>query len=186
MVEAYLKELNEMRETLKNFGFAYESVLFGSNKLLDSLNRSIDTEIAYCEFYKEYNRRRETESNFDQWILTKKEDIKTMQEWDRPQGEQWTKTNGRVKAIVQFDRSGLTVKITLKFEEDCKALKFLHDHDCQKQIPTVHLTNEKSIEAKVKEFKTMADESLSQHLFPRYEPAETNLGILKKLLCIKT
>jgi hypothetical protein len=186
MVEAYLKQLNEMKETLKNFGFAYEHSLLGSKQILDSLNRSIDIEIKYCEFYKEYNRRLETEPNFGQWILTKKEDIKTVREWDKPQGEQWTKTNGRVKTTIQFDRSGLTVKITLKFEDDCEALKFLPDYNWQKQIPTAHLTNEKSIEAKVKEFKTMADEFLSQHLYPRYEPAETNLDILKKLLCIKT
>ena len=186
MVEAYLKELNEAKETLRNFGFAYEHSLFGSGKLLDSLNRNIEREISYCEFYKEYNHRHETEPNFNQWILTKVEDIKTAGEWDKPQGEQWTKTNGRVKAIIQFDRSGLRVKITLKFKEDCNALKFLPDYNWQKQIPTAHLQNEKSIETKVKEFKAMADDFLSQKLLPRYEPAETNLDILKKLLCIET
>jgi len=186
MVEAYLKELIEEKEALNKFGFAYEHTLFGSKNLLDKLNQSINSEISYCEFYKEYNRRRETEPNFSQWILTRKEDIKVVQTWDPPQGEQWTKSNGRVKAIIQFDRSGLTVKITLKFEEDCEALKFLPDYNWQKQIPTAHLKNEESIEAKVKEFKAKADEFLSQHLFPRYEPAQTNLDILKRLLCIET
>ena len=37
MVEAYLKELNEMKEKLASFDFDYEHTLFGSKELFPNL-----------------------------------------------------------------------------------------------------------------------------------------------------
>jgi len=184
MVEAYLKELNEMKEKLASFDFDYEHTLFGSKELLSSVNSSIDTEIKYCEFFKEYRSRRENEPLFDQWVFTKKEDIIPQSEWNPPQGEQWTKTNGRVKAIIQFDRSGLSTKITLDFKNS-SPLDFLDSYRKPQPSDRTHLRNEASINKKIEEFKARADAFLKEHEFPRYEHTKRDLDILKRLLCIE-
>jgi len=179
-VEIYLKELNEMKEKLKAIGWDYQRSLFGSKDLLEKLENSLGTEISYCNFFKEYLTRR-LEANFDLWVFTKKEDIKTLYEWKKPQGDQWTKTNGRVKATIQLDRSGAMVKISLEFENDSLQLQFLEHKECQ----PCHVKTESSIAEKVQAFKTYADAFMKEHEMPRYCSERAEYDILQKLLCVE-
>jgi hypothetical protein len=180
-VESYLKELTAMKARLKDIGWDYQRSLFGSEDLLKKLEASIDEEISYCNFYKEFTTR-QLERNFDKWIFTRKEDIKSLYaEWRKPQGEQWTRTNGRIKATIQFDRSGAMVKITLECENDCQALKFLTEH---KGFKPVHVKSEASINEKVRELTAAANRFMEEHQMPAYCSEKAEFEYLKKLLCI--
>lgn len=179
-VKRYLGELEELKKQLTDFSFLYERTLFGG-ELRKALCTSIDEEIEYCLFYEEFGKR-QNEPDFGKWVLRKQEEINAHSEyWRQAPGDQWTKTNGRVKAIIQFDRGGLMAKITLDYQNDSSHLKFF-EHGYNTTIPTAtaHLKSEASIEARVEQFKSEADAFLNTHLYPLYSQNEADL--LKGLL----
>jgi hypothetical protein len=178
-VKRYREELEALKKQLSDFSFLYERTLFGG-ELRKALIDEIDEELKYCLFYDEFNHR--SEPNFGQWVFRKQEDINAdKQDWQKVPGDQWTKTNGRVKAIIQFDRRGLMVKISLSYENDSTNLKFYERHYHYKEgIQEAHLKSEASIEARVQQFKDEADAYLNEHLYPLYSQHEAEL--LKQLL----
>ena len=178
-VQNYLEELTKFQEKLDTMDFMYRHNLFGSDKLIKEIQELINRELNLCAFYKEYQKRCESEPNFSQWIFKEKEDIKTRYNWEVP-GEQWTKSNGKIKAIIQFDRSGKRVKISLSFENDSATLNFMDQY----KIRPVHLKNETSIANKVAEFKMEADAYISEHEYPLYCAEKTSIDTLNKLLWI--
>jgi len=183
-VQTYLEELTKFKDELDNMSFTYTHNLFGSDALLKEINELIGKEIKLCSFYHEYQNRRESEPNFNQWVFTAKEDVKTLFPWNVPDGGQWTKTNGKIKAIIQFDRSGKMVKITLNYENDSSTLTFIDRHN-EKGVPKpVHLKNEDSIANKVEAFKMMADTFLLENEYPQYCSEKTSIDVLNKLLWI--
>ena len=143
----------------------------------------VDNELKHCSFYFEYQKRCESEPTLSQWIFKDKEDIKPRWEWVVVPGEQWVKTNGKIRAIIQFDRSGKRVKISLIFENDSSTLSFVDRYEGDKFKP-VHLKNETSIANKVAEFKVEADAYLSDHEYPLYCAEKTSIDTLNKLLWI--
>ena len=181
-VQDYLDGLTKFKDELESMHFNYRHNLFGSDKLIKEIQELVDKEIKVCSFYFEYQKRYESEPNFNQWIFKEKEDIKPRWDWENVPGEQWTKTNGKSKAIIQFDRSGIRVKISLSFENDSSALNFMPQEN---KIRPVHLKNETSIANKVAEFKMTADAYLSDHEYPLYCAEKTSIDTLNKLLWIK-
>lgn len=181
-VKRYQGELEELGKQLREFGFLYSRNLLGSEDLKQSLGTAINQEIKYCLFYDEYLNR-QYEVNFGVWVLTKQEDIEGPQyhSWQKPLGEQWTKTNGRIKAIIQFDRTSIMTKLTLTYQNDSEHLNFCQSTDNHKVKPT-HLRSENSINAKVQDLKNEADAFLGDHFYPLYSQYEVEL--LNQLLHI--
>lgn len=180
-VQDYLKNLIKFKDELKTIHFTYLHDLFGSNDLIKEIEELVDKEINLCSFYFDYQKRCESEPNFNQWVFKEKDDIEP--KWGREaQGDQWVKTNGKIKATIQFDRSGKRVKISLSFMNDSAILNFMGRH--VEKIKSVHLKNETSIARKVDEFKTKADTYLSDHEYPIYCAEKLNIEILNKLLHI--
>ena len=182
-VQTYLEELTKFKAELNTMYFTYLHNLFGSDNLIKEIRELIDKELKICSFYFEYKKRCESEPDFNQWIFKDKEDIKPRWGWEEVHGEQWIKTNGKLKAIIQFDRSGKRVKISLSFENDSPTLSFI-DRYIKNKIRPVHLKNETSIANKVDEFKTMADAYLSDHEYPQYCAEKASIDTLNKLLWI--
>ena len=137
-------------------------------------------EISYCNFYRECTERQK-EPNFNQWTFLKKEEIKPLYGWQKPQGEQWTKTNGRVRATIQYDRSGIMVKLTLSYKNDSPTLEFIEN---VKDV-VAHASKESSINAKVVDLKKTAEAFMGVHLLPRYERIMLELRDIEQMLCIE-
>jgi len=182
-VKNYLDELNKFKDELNDIHFTYRHSLFGSDELVKEIQNLIEEELNLCSFYFEYQKRYVSEPNFNQWVFKEKEDIKPRFNWVEVQGEQWVKTNGKIMAIIQFDRSGKRVKISLSFENDSSTLSF-EDRYVENKIKPVHLKNEASIANKVAEFKMKADAYLSNHEYPQYCAEKTSIDTLNKLLWI--
>jgi len=189
-VKRYREELEKLKKELNDFDFIYGHNLLGSEELMKSLKGEIDEEIKYCLFYDEYRNREASDSNLGKWVFMKQEDIKPEYDWLKVPGEQWTKTNGRIKAIIQFDRTSIMVKITLEYKNDSEHLKFyeasyrsIKHGEWTRKPPTAHLKSEDSINAKVQELKNEADTFLEDNLNPLYSQYEIDL--LKQLLHLK-
>ena len=182
-IQNYLENLTKFKDALNTIRFTYSHNLFGSDKLLKEIQELVDKELKFCSFYFEYQKRCESEPNFNQWIFKNEEDIKPQWGWKEAQGEQWVKTNGKIKAIIQFDRSGIRVKMSLSFENDSSSLNFMGRY-VENKIRPVHLKNETSIANKVVEFKMKADACLSDHEYPEYCAEKTSIDTLNKLLWI--
>lgn len=178
-VKRYQEELETLKKEIHDF--RYERYLFVSPDLRGQLDSTIEQELDYCAFYDEYQRRLRDEPGFGEWVFRKQEDIPKLYGWKDPPGEQWTKTNGRVKAIIQFDRTGKMVRITLKYENDSTAIHF-YAKPYKFHVPMFHVKSEKSIDEAVQEFKRDADTFLAQRLLP--PGATSDLDYLKQLLCV--
>ena len=165
-VKRYREELEELKERLDAFSFIYEHNLFGG-EVLKALRDEIEGEIKYCLFYEEFKLRL-SEPTFSEWVFTMK-----------PKGEQWTKTNGRIKAIIELDRTGIMVKVTLRYENDSRNLIFYEENRYTKS-PYWHLKSDASIMAKVQELRKEANAFLNEHLNPLYSQYEAKL--LRELL----
>jgi hypothetical protein len=176
MVSAYRKELLVMQKALRE-----SENPFVSKEMTEAYEEALEEEISYCDFFVEYHSRILHEKHFSEWVFESKESITPRNSWEQVKGERWTKTNGRMKATIQFDRSGITVGISLRFENDSKAISFYQDSYGHK-TPSTHLSNEDSIVKKVEEFKQMAEEEMNQHLNPTQE--EREIETLKFLLCV--
>ncbi len=181
-VQTYLDGLTKFKDELESMHFNYRHNLFGSDKLIKEIQELVDKELKLCAFYEEYQKRCESEPQFNQWSFKEKEDIEPRYNWE-VLGEQWVKTNGKLKAIIQFDRSGKRVKISLSFENDSIALRF-NARFVENKIRPVHLKNETSIANKVAEFKMAADAYISEHEYPLYCAEKTSIDTLNKLLWI--
>lgn len=184
-VDEYLKELKDFQETLKKFGWEYESVLFGSNKLLKSIENIITDEIKYCEFYIEHQKRKE-DVNFQKWIFTKNDNIKPLFEWNKPVGDEWTRSNGRIKATIKIDRSGIMKKLTLFYMNDNQYLNFTENRSSSDPVIKSHLRNEDSINKRIIEMKAVAETYQREHLFPLYTLEYSNFTYLENLLCVES
>jgi len=186
LVQDYVRRLQEAKEELKKIRWVYESKLWGNRSLIDGMINEIDTELKYCQFYEEYAEREKTDPMLNMWVFTKKEDIKPVREWMKPQGDRWIKTNGRIRATIEIDRSGVMTKITLEYDNDSDSIEFLDRHRRNKSYNVAHLRNEDSIQQRISDFKEIADEFMIQHLFPTYYKEKWNYKILLKFLHINS
>lgn len=177
-VETYRIELEDIKKQLGDFSFQYEHTLLGSKDMMAGIQAAITEEISYCLFYYEYQEKK-SEIDFEEWVFTKQEDIKAKDTWNPPPGEQWTKTNGRVKAIIQFDRTGKMVKLTLHYENDSSNLRFV-DPSRYNNPKVFHVKSEASIKNKIQELKEEADAFFNDHLYPLY--SQYDIDLLKQLL----
>jgi hypothetical protein len=178
-VKRYLGELEAEKEKLREILL---DMWILNKGMMDALNIAIDKEISLCHFYEEFLKR-STEPNFNTWVFTKQADALTASDlaWNENPGDKWTKTNGRVKATIQFDNTGLMTKLTLSYENNSQCLSFYETGRGHEQ--TAHLKSETSIQAKVNEMKLIADTFLADHLYPLY--TRNDEKVLSQLLFIE-
>jgi hypothetical protein len=176
-VKRYLGELEAEKEKLSKL---FLDSMFLNREMMEKLNSLIDQEISYCHFYEEY-RKRSSEPNFNTWVFTKQADIKQKYDWIPVLGDQWTKTNGRMKATIQYANTGSMTKLTLSYRNNCESLNFYDDN--RKDGHSVHLKSEASIQANVNEMKILGDSFLAEHLYPVY--TRNDEKVLSELLWVK-
>ena len=178
-VKRYKEELEQMQKDIQDY--THERILFVSPEITNGLKSAISQEIKYCLFYDEYLQR-QSETKLGQWAFRKQEDIPDLSGWKKAPGEQWVKTNGRIRAVIQFDRTSVMVKISLEYENDSASLNF-YERAYHHQVPTVRLRNENSIKEAVRQFKRDADRFLEDLMFPA--GASTEFNTLQELLHIR-
>lgn len=179
-IQKVLDELTEYYNWVHGeVGWIAQNRLFLSKDLLEKMEAKLQDEIKYCKFYLELQERKK-EPNFNKWIFHKKEEIKP--EWS-VQGDQWIKTNGRIKAIIEIDRSGKMTKINAKFRNDSETLEFT-DYYHHPKIRASHAKNPQSIKEKIEQYKEYADKFLKERQFPQYNEEQRSFTLLKQILCI--
>ena len=183
-VQEYAIKLQEAREELNKIRWVYESKLWGNRSLIDKMINEIDTELKYCQFYEEYAEREKTDPMLNTWVFIKKEDVKPVREWMKPQGDRWIKTNGRIKATIEIDRSGVMTKLTLRYENDSASIEFMDRYRSNKSENIAHLRNEESIKQRISDFKEQVNQEIKQRMFPIYYTEKRNYDVFKKLLHI--
>lgn len=184
-VSSYQKELEECIEALNTLTWQQERLLaIGRNDRKKDILSILKDEIDLCHYYFEYNQRRK-EENFDKWFFVTQEDRKKVlnePEWSRDEGDCWVRFNGKTRAVITLDVSGMMTKISLCVDNDAKALKFL---DGRIDVTASHLKNEESIKQRINEYKALAEERMKVNLFPRYCSEFASFEILKKLLHVE-
>jgi hypothetical protein len=172
------KYLTELMQTKAELEKRYMLGIYGdimdtirNDALSKAVINAIDGEINLCKFYIEHLDRQKKDKSLNKWVLIKQEDVKPLHDWIPVAGEQWIKTNGRIKACIQFDRTGKMLKLSLSYQNDSKFLTFLPSRQ-EKDNPIAHVKSETSIETKINEFKRQADTFLNNHQFPPYSNNE--------------
>jgi len=183
-IEQYEKAIEKKLEQLKDTFEIREALI--NKDLIAAMKRALKKELDFCEFYKIYKDRYLNELNFNEWIFTKKENIKPRWGWNDIEGDQWTKTNGKVKAIILVAKREKNTKVQLSYENDSHSeLGFIESDYGSIELDPHYLRNPDSIKQRIKELKGQADHYLKTHLYPRWNTEITNMKGLDKLLCIK-
>lgn len=184
-VKRYLTALEEAKELLKNSAWNVNYLLLNDSSMLKNVMEEIEREIKYCKFYLDLQERESNES-LNQWVFNKKEDIEKPDYYQEPTGEQWVKSNGRIKAIIQFDRTKKMVGLEVKFKNDNQILQFYDGYYDNKDLSRKsHLKSPESIIIRVEEYKAYADEVMKKRLFPRWNQELKNFQLLQQFLAIK-
>ncbi len=177
---AYEKELQEklqaMKETLKI------RVHLVNEELIKKMQAALEDEIKYCQFHREYLDRVANEFGFDGWVFA--ENVES-RHWQEPVGDEWSRTNGRVKATIRItppEKERKMTRIKLSYENDSHILSFI-DRYADPYKPH-HLKNAEAIKQRIEELKADAGKYLDLHLYPRWTPETRSLENLDKMLCI--
>lgn len=182
-IKQRLQALTEYYEWLhKEGGWTARRHLFLSEELVGAIEKQLQQEISYCKFYLEIQEKM-PKPNFNKWIFAKKGEPGYEDDWQKPNCEQWVKTNGRIKAIVEIDRSGKMTEIRVQFKNDSGTLTFI-DYYSHPKIKPSHVKSPESITERIKEYKQYADKFLKEHMFEQYNEEARSFNLLKKILCI--
>lgn len=167
---AQLKDTFEIREALVNEG------------IIKKMISVLEDELKYCEFHKNMAQLR-TETGFNTWVFTEQKDVKTLYPWNEPEGDEWTRTNGRIKATIRIIKKQKTTSVQLIYKNDNSILTFTDSIEGKK----THLRKEESINRCIEELKAEADKFLStpRKMYPSYNSEITNLLKLNRILFIE-
>ena len=181
----YEKAVKEALEELETFRRCYTAKEITSDELYKKMLDALKQELKHCQFHREILSRRKDEPNFNQWIFTRKEDIKSLYGWRPPEGDEWTRTNGRIKATIRIIKKEKSTSVQASYRNDSKELTFIDQYNEGNSKPK-SLKNEDSINQYVKELKEEADNRLSnvECMYPRWNAEKQNLEGLNKLLHI--
>lgn len=183
----YKKTVKDALEELEIFRQCYSFREITNDELYKKMLDTLTWELKYCQFHREILNRMKDEPNFNLWVFTKKEDIKPLYDWRPPEGDEWTRTNGRVKATIRIMRREKSTSIQVTYRNDSKVLTFVDQYNEGDSKPR-SLKNEDSINHYIEELKKEADERLSnaELMYPRGNIEKQNLEGLNKLLHIST
>lgn len=177
----YEKAVQEKLQALKDTWVIRESLI--NEELIKNMQTALENEIKYCQFHREYLDRVANETGFNEWTLT--ENVESGY-WEKTIGDEWTRTNGRIKATIRVippKTEGKMTRIELKYENDSRVLTFI---DRYKEENKPHnLKNPESIKKRINELKDEAVEYFGLHLYPQWNIEKRNLNGLNKILCIR-
>uniref|UniRef100_A0A6M3MDC8 Uncharacterized protein n=1 Tax=viral metagenome TaxID=1070528 RepID=A0A6M3MDC8_9ZZZZ len=176
----YEKALQEKLKALEDTWTIRTALI--NEELIKNMKSALENEIKYCQFHSEYLDRVANESGFNEWGFT--ENVESSY-WDKKIGDEWIRTNGRIKAnirIIPPETEGKMTRIELKYENDSRVLTFIERYS--KENKPHNLKNPESIKQRIKELKDVADEYLGCHLYPLWNIENRNLNGLNTILCI--
>jgi len=176
----YEESLKEKLKALEDAWLIRPALI--NEALLKEMRTALETEIKYCQFHKEYLDRVKNEPNFNEWVFT--ENVESGY-WEKTVGDEWMRTNGRVKAIIRVIPpviEGKMTRIELKYENDSITLTFIDRY--MKDNKPHNLKNAESIKKRIEELKQEANSYLEMHLYPQWNIELRNLKGLNKILCI--
>ena len=176
----YEETLTEKLQALDDTWLVRDALI--NERLIKSMRTALENEIKYCQFHKEYHNRIANEPHFNEWVFT--ENVESGY-WEKIIGNEWTRTNGRIKAIIRImppETEGKMTRIELKYENDSSVLTFI-DRYIKDNKPH-NLKNPESIKQRIKELKEKANEYFISHLYPQWNVEKRNLNGLNKILSI--
>lgn len=176
----YEKALHEKLQAFEDTWLIRTALI--NEELIKNMKTALENEIKYCQFHKDYLDRVANEPRFNEWTFTENVEIGN---WDKTICNEWTRTNGRIKATIRItppETERKMTRIELKYKNDNSVLTFI-DRYADKNKPH-NLKNPESIKQRIKELKDIADEYLDCHLYPLYNIENRNLNNLNKILCI--
>lgn len=162
-VGEYLKQLRREQKRFDDGEFALPRPFRLSDDARCKVLTLIDDEIRLAEFYFELRGRRK-EPDFDQWVFVQRED-RQPQGWREPTGDVWVRSNGRLKAEIEIDRTRTMVRVSLRLQNDSDQLIF-YLRDGGREICHRFLRNKASIESEVARLKQHAESEIQRHLLP--------------------
>lgn len=176
----YEKALQEKLQALKDTWLIRAALI--NEELIKNMKSALENEIKYCQFHSEYLDRVANESGFNEWGFT--ENVESSY-WDKKIGDEWTRTNGRIKAIIRIippETEGKMTRIELRYQNDSSVLTFI-DRYAKENRPH-NLKNPESIKQRINELKDEAVEYFGLHLYPQWTIEKRNINYLNKILCI--
>jgi len=176
----YEKALQEKLQALKDTWVIREALI--NEELIKNMQAALENEIKYCQFHSEYLDRVAKESGFNEWGFT--ENVESIY-WDKKIGDEWIRTNGRIKAnirIIPPETEGKMTRIELNYYNDSSVLTFIERY--AKENRHHNLKNPESINQRINELKDEAVEYFGLHLYPQWNIEKRNLKGLNKILCI--
>lgn len=181
----YLKMLSRTKKQLTgDSSYEIRRILKIDDDLLSEIIREIDREIELCKFYFEYQKRQRGE-DFNKWVyLTREQRKKREKDW-QIKGDCWTKTNGRIRATITIDKSGVMAKIEVSYQNDAENLKFYDDYYDRTKPRYRHRKTEKGINEQIEKYKQEAREIFEELQYPLYCREKKAMDTLKQLLHIR-
>ena len=177
----YEKALQDKLQALKDSWEVREALI--NEELIKKIRSALEDEIKYCQFRKEYLDRAINESGFNEWCFT--ENVESGY-WDKTIGDEWTRTNGRIKATIRItppETERKRTRIKLEYKNDSSMLTFVDRY--VKENKPHNLKNLESINQRIKELKDVADEYLNLYLYPQWNIEKRNLRGLNTILCVE-
>ena len=178
----YENALKEKLQALEDTRLIRSALI--NEDLIKKMQTALENEIKYCQFHKEYFDCMTNEVGFNEWVFT--ENVESRY-WDKTIGNEWTRTNGRIKAIIRIippEIESKRTRIELNYYNDSKVLTFINRDQKEKKV--YNLKNAESIRNKVNELKGNVDEGICYHKYPIWNPEKANLNGLNKILHIPT
>lgn len=183
-VAEYLRNLKHMQKEIRNMPWEVERILVTEEKKKESTLNAIDREITFCTFYfvicKESKKQ-----GFDTWTFVKKEEVEknalTHNIYGLKNKDCWIRWNGRIKALVTIDRTGVMAKIELEIR-DASVVHGVSFYERHRDERYSHAKAEESISKRVEEYKATADDIIKKCTMPIYCEEKRQFEIVSGLL----
>ena len=177
----YKKQILYFQQWLNDYYL--DEVFFVKKERLDSLKRFCNDEIKICDFYLSYPKIQRS-PDFNVWIVTEEKNRlkqdRLYREGYQKEGKAITKTNGKIKAIIEVKENQLSTRITLFIINDNKYLRF-----CDKQkYSEKNLRSKESIEKEIERLKQQADTIFWSLVYPKYSNEIREMDIYKELVWV--
>jgi len=193
-VKIYKKELLKAKKELKELPYGLTQVLTIADKSIKEIQSRIDRELSFCDFYEFYIKEQK-KPNFNQWVFKTKKQLqetarkKGMDSWEinKFKGDQWEKTNGKIKIRIVIEDKISSIRVSLHISNSATTeLPFFLDNNYgEKEIIYSNLFKKESVDKRLNEYKSKAEEFFEEYKYPLYCYEKRQIDILKQLLWIE-
>lgn len=180
LVKKYLKEIRVFQKEIKAVEYGVKEAFFVGEEVQKQVRRALEREAELCEFYLAFLKR-ERKGELNKWVFKENHKIN---DWARPT-DRYEYTTGKVKSVIEIDKSSVMTKITLYYKND-SGIAYLNfsRYEHETKIESKHLKSEKSIKSYIEELKQISEETLKGFQEERWSEEKRNMDFLKKLLHI--